>query len=61
MKLTNAVLYAICAADAPNPKTDALAAQGPQAIAAALEAELAKAEAVGDAEHAASIKKHWAD
>merc|ERR1719484_508159 len=57
MKLTNAVLYAICAAEAPNPKTDALAAKGPAALAA----ELAEAEAVGDKEHAASIKKHFAD
>merc|ERR1719171_2790574 len=61
MKLTNALLYTICAAEAPNPKTDALAAKGPAAIAEALEAELAKAEAAGDKEHAASIKKHWAD
>merc|ERR550537_807193 len=57
MKLTNALLYTICAAEAPNPKTDALAAKGP----AAIEAELAEAEAAGDKEHAASIKKHFAD
>jgi bacteriorhodopsin len=61
MKLTNAVLYAVLAAEAPNPKTDALAAKGPAAIAEALEAELAKAEKVGDTEHAESIKRHWAD
>ena len=61
MKLTNAVLYAVLAAEAPNPKTDALAAKGPAAIAEALEAELAKAEKVGDKEHAESIKRHWAD
>ena len=61
MKLTNAVLAAVLAAEAPNPKTDALAAKGPSAIAAALEQELAEAEAVGDKEHVASIKKHFAD
>ena len=37
---------AVLAAEAPNPKTDALAAKGPAAIAEALEAELAKAEKV---------------
>merc|ERR1719231_1513403 len=57
MKVTKALLFGLAVAEHPNPKTDALAAKGP----AALEAELAKAEAVGDKEHAASIKKHWAD
>merc|ERR1719515_22391 len=61
MKVTKALLFGLAAAEHPNPKTDALAAKGPAAIAEALEAELAKAEAVGDKEHAASIKKHWAD
>merc|ERR1719287_204387 len=56
MKLTNAVLYAVLAAEAPNPKTDALAAKGPAAIAG-----LEEAEKFGDKEHINSIEKHLAD
>merc|ERR1719498_2270476 len=65
MKLTNAILYAVLAAEAPNPKTDALAAQGPAAVVAALKdtpnAELAEAEKFGDTEHINSINEHLGD
>jgi len=57
----NLVILGLVVADKPNPKTDALAAKGPAAIAEALEAEYAKAEKAGDKEHMASLKKHWAD
>merc|ERR1719161_3333944 len=59
--MKTALLLCLVSAEKPNPKTDVLAAKGPAAILEALETELAEAEAVGDKEHAASIKKHWAD
>merc|ERR1719181_1015436 len=55
------LLLCLVVAEKPDRNTDALVAKGPAAVAEALEAELAKAEAVGDKEHAASIKKHWED
>merc|ERR1719181_2399769 len=59
--MRNALLWSLVFAEEPNPKTDALAAEGPKAIGEALAAEYEEAMAVGDKEHEASIKKHWED